>query len=270
LAGFSVFLSAQRRIQKTGKGGYLRYLTLRVFYLFILASLLNIFRNASMTTINILHVIGISILICGLVKISESAAVCVGLLACALVYSFVGPFEPPPVTSSFLFHHVLILLKNGEYPPGMWFVYSLVGLCACWFYRDKLQTKVSLLISSLTALTAAVLILMGVKLVMWENTAPFLALMLASIFGMYYMVFTMYTKKDLVFLHPVAAYGRHALPIYMVHQFLFITIPTLFGFKNKLNEAGVLAVLFGFMAATSFLIQRYETKRPAYGKRLCP
>jgi uncharacterized membrane protein len=260
LAGFSTCLSARKRIPKVGERGYLKHLFLRVCGLFVFASIVNFFRMNSYSVINVLHIIGLSVLMCGLIFVSSNASACKIVIAIMFLYSFVGPLQPPDKLVS-LPDYFLSIFTKGEYPPGMWFIYSFIGLYVCWFSLDKLHSRRALMVASVFLLLSVQLVLAGMDTASYENRAPFLFFMLFCIIVTYYLIWRLSADKKIAAFKVLATYGRHSLLIYMSHQFLFITLPTLSGFSNKFNNVQTLSVFILFLSISFFLIRVFERSR---------
>lgn len=263
LAGFSVCLSGKKKIAASGKIAYVRHLTVRVISLFALGFLVNVIRADSMSTINILHIIAMSILLCGLTCALSSKPACITIIGLLLLYSIIGPIHAldKPASS---YDYLLCLFTKSEYPPGMWFAYSFVGLWACWLYGDGLYTKAALWLAAMLVFASGVLILLGKKIIMYENTAPFLLMMLAVIFMAFYSVNKLYGKKMADFARPLTLYGRHSLSIYIIHQFLFITMPTVLGIKNSLSTGKTIIFFVFFLFCVSSVASYLDNKEVAY------
>jgi uncharacterized membrane protein len=260
LAGFSVCLSARKRIAKAGKMGYLKHLVYRVGELFVLGLVVNFFRMSSYSSINVLHIIGIAVLMCGLIFVINSAAVCGLLITVMFLYSFAGPLQPPEAINN-IADALLAIFTKGEYPPGMWFIYALIGLYACWFHRDLLDSRRSIVLAAFFLVLSVPLFMAGMSNVEADNRPPFLLLMLSCILIAYHLILRLSAARTNAAFQVLAAYGRYALFIYVSHQFLFITLPELFGFRNQFDNAQTIAVFIIFLLIAYVLIRLFEKKR---------
>jgi uncharacterized membrane protein len=260
LAGFSVYLSARKRIPKVGKTRYLMHLVYRVVGLFVLGVVVNLFRMGSYSTVNVLHIIGMAVLICGLVIVIDSASICKLLIAVMLLYSFIGPLQPPEALNS-VADYFLSVFTKGEYSPGMWFIYSFIGLYACWFHRDLLNSWKSILLAAVFLILSIPLFMVGMSNVEADNRTPFLVLMLSCILISYHLILRLSAAGINTAFRVLAAYGRHALFIYVAHQFIFITVPALSDFRNKFDIAQTIAVFCIFLLIAYVLIRFFEKKR---------
>jgi uncharacterized membrane protein len=256
LCGYSVCLSARRRIPLYGRIGYFKHLLWRFAYLFACGLLINLIRSESLIYMNILFLIAFSTLFSGLLYLSLSRIAYLTALVTQLGYMFTLPLHYSDILFRGPFDALAWFFLGGEYPLGPWLIYSTVGLGLAWFFGDgKPPINITYLGEGL--------VFWSFILVWWEqgvgagtNHPPFFFFILGS-FAIIYVWLDFLGKRpptDLL-VGCLGVFGRNSLFIYVSHQFLFIAVPRILGFQNTLGEAAVASVFFVYLAA-SFAILR--------------
>ncbi len=260
ISGYCVGLSAERRIVRDGRRGYLVHSFKRLAYLLALGALVNALRLDPVWSINVLHIIGFSVFFASLITLSGSRHTTAITLTVLLAYSCTNPVHNSNVRFDGLWGLLIAFATTGEYPLASWLVYAIVGLGIrqargkpTVIIENQTLTGLSLILLSLAT------IYLGIGFNMSSNPLPFILL----ICGISYIAYDAIAHLN---AHVQAAgeflsaFGRHALSIYVVHQFLYITVPKVFGFANRLGEIYGAVVLVGFISVAYATIRKLERR----------
>ncbi|MFH1055530.1 MAG: heparan-alpha-glucosaminide N-acetyltransferase domain-containing protein [Candidatus Altiarchaeota archaeon] len=262
IVGYCIFLSGGRRIERSGRVGFLQHLVFRTFQLMALGCAISIFRFESIFSLNVIHLIAFAVLFTGLLYLSTSRLAYAVTLTALSTYSLIGPEYNSGILVKTPIDSLAWLMTSGEYPTGSWMVYAIVGLGVAWFLRGvRVRWERIFYLGWILIIASMALVLVGVKFDMVGNSAPFMFFILGAMVFVY--VFGAYAarQEEWSFLsNPLAAFGRHSLPIYVVHQFLFITVPRIGMFNNTLNEPEVVLLFLAFLAAAYAVIAAYERR----------
>lgn len=261
LAGYSVCLSAERRVPSHGRAAFLRHIMLRVAQLFALGCLVNLMRFDYVLTPNILHLMGLSVLVACLLYLGSNRTWYALVLGLLVSYSVSGPTYYSSVLVRSPQDLLPRLLLSGEYPPLPWLIYAVLGLGLAWFFRGADKRFNMVLLGEALLCLGLLMALMGFSADMTANHSTFMVLILGAISIAYYLVSNLAQLQKLSFIGRfMASYGRHSLAVYLTHQFLFITVPRLIGVQNTLDEVGVSFVFAGYLALAYIGIKVYEDK----------
>ncbi len=253
LVGYCIFLSGSRRTQTIGKRGFMEHITTRFLYLFVLGYLVNLLRVKHIFNLNVIHSIAFMVLFAGILYLSGSRKIYTITLVALAFYCFLEPRINP---------EVMQYMTVGEYAPGLYMIYPVIGLGIAQYYRNKL-TQRNLVILGLVLLAISNLLIEagytgsveGIR----YNTPPALFLiggwMLLLYMGLRYLDKLKHTR----FISPLlASYGRYSIAIYTIHHLFFVTIPQLLEFRNTLNEIEVIFIFLAFLLTAQVAIRKYE------------
>jgi uncharacterized membrane protein len=263
LAGYCVHLSAERRIPAGGRGHFLLHALKRAVELFAVGLLVNIIRSDPLSYVNILDLIGISVIAASLLRVTESRAAYAVTIAVLGAYSFASPRYHSDLLITSPLDVPAWLMTTGEYPSGSWLIYAVIGLGLARYMGGRLPGGVRLFFAGEGLMLLAVLLLAsGMRAGLVANHAPFLFAMLGSLCVLQYGLSEAVKIPSLAALSGIlSTYGRHSLGIYAIHLFVFARIPVLFGLENSLSEAAVIAALAAFLAAAYAAARAYEAGR---------
>ena len=92
------------------------------------------------------------------------------------------------------------------------------------------------------------------------NSTSFLFFMVGSHVALSSAMSFLGSRGETVFMPGfLAVYGRHSLAVYVVHQFLFITVPRLAGFANTLGAAEAAFLFVGFLGLAWLALRKLES-----------
>ena len=230
------------------------------FFLCLFGFLINAFRFDDILAINVIHLIAFASFICGLLILNDSnkpVLICIFLL---LLFLSFGPEKITYILGTSFFSIFVWLALSGEYPISTWLIFSLLGLYAFRIYGADLknllknQTFFIILI-----IFSFILSFFGFHWAILSNSLIF-TFFLTGVNGLF-IVFFMDSKLQnefhLVF-NIFKSYGRHALLIFGVHQFIFITLANKMGLDNALSIFWVMLIFFSFLMISYSAINRME------------
>jgi uncharacterized membrane protein len=254
VSGYCIGLSAEKR----ERFAFFRRIIWRFLFLIIAGSFVSVLRFGSPTDINVLHIIGFSALIAGMFHLNNRIEPLMGLTLVLFLYSATNPHHHSDVLSESPFHIMLLASTTGEYPPLPWIIYSLLGLII-YQTRDNLKkTGINpTIVGELLILAGLLSAAAGLEVNMTYNSAPFMLLVL-GFSAITYDLTKWITEKSPFSKDFLSTLGRHSLKIYVIHQFLFITLPRIINMENTLKEHIGFMIFLGFLAATYMTIKKKE------------
>ncbi len=258
LAGYFVGSSASRRISVGGRLFFFKRIMYRVFELCVLGLVVNLLRFDGLLYINILHLIAFGILFCALVYLSGSRVVYFIALASCFVYLFSGAGYPFEVMVSSPQSVLVWFFASGEFPIASWVIYSLIGLGVFWFGGgvrvDRVFAGEALIITGL--LSSLVLDYGSIAV----NCVPFMLVVSGFMFLAYQLMLWSRISNP-VFSGFLAAFGRHALGVYVWHLFVFSALTQLLGVSNLLSWPGAALVYLASLFAAYLFVIWFESVR---------
>ncbi|MEA3255004.1 MAG: heparan-alpha-glucosaminide N-acetyltransferase domain-containing protein [Candidatus Altiarchaeota archaeon] len=251
IVGICLVLSAQRH-----KNHMLQHYLKRGFLLILIGFLLNLITPMDLLSFNILHTIGLSIILLFILLIEPIKIKC--LLSILLLI--------PLSHIAYKSIHMKNILDMFQFPILPWIIFVIFGIAAGSFLTDFYRHKMNKFPRYLefSALLSIILACALVKLGVSFNytaycTGPFIMLSTAAVLyttAMFFWVYEVY-KKNPVFLKPLIIYGRFAFFIYFIHHVFVYTIPDQLGFLNKFSETGSIISLLWFLIISWLALSIY-------------
>ncbi len=283
IAGFCVSMTYDLKVNEFNRKKYLGNLIKRVAVLFVFGTLVNLaqylgslgpsaldhlsYAQSEMfkafTYINVIHMIWMAILMCGFIRLSNDRR---PLYIVFFMFLLLGLLNIEKVShlGEISFCNVLKwLFLSGEYAFGQWSIYALLGVIAHDIYKvpppagNRLVSMGEGLI-----LGGMMLYIVGFSGDLMTNGLSFMALITGFMLILYHLIF-FFSKNNPTapLIVGLAAFGRHSLSIYVVHQYLFISIPKVAGFANSGSLFTSVVIFIAFIIWAYASIRYIEAKR---------
>ena len=179
------------------------------------------------------------------------------MLGLLLAYSAVRP----PVQAVSSLGLLSWFVVGGEYPMASWLVYSVIGLGVGLYLKGlKLDFNRAAALGLAVAWVSLIVSFVGFSLDATWNSTMFLLFVVGSHVAVSSVMSFLGSRGGMNFIPGfLAVYGRHSLLLYVVHQFLFITVPRLAGFANTLGAAEAVFIFVGFLGLAWLALKRLES-----------
>ena len=283
IAGFCVSMKYDNKVASVGRKAYLKYLGIRLSGLFIFGLLVNLSRHIAnlgpfafslgnylnpsalqqFAYINVIPMIGLSILMCALIRLSGSDKPAIILFALLFLFGMI-PHEPAVyVRTDYIQGLLQWIFLTGEYAFGHWSIYAVSGLIIQRIRRSPPSGGFWVLGPAYALIFSAILLISaGFSSDMLSNGVSFMAFVFGFMAIFYHLVH--YLSKNAGEIPPMrflSAYGRHSLSIYVIHSFLFISLPSVAGYSNSVESHDALLIYAGFLALAYALIKKLESMK---------
>ena len=261
VVGISIVLSAYKRSGGEDKNATVRHFIKRGFTLLIAGAVLNVMIFADPMKLNILHTIGLSIIILSIVAVSPTMYNIAASLLAALLCSEAAYFLEPAKT----------ILSRFDFPLFPWIIFVIYGMIlGSSIIQFNKEGKVKIIVwylqvsAVLLMVSTAFCIFIGIPFEYQHKiTLPFISLAMALtayILSISLLVYEI-RRSDPAILRPLLTYGRFALPVYFIHYAFVITIPRIQGFENMLSLNESLYALVVFLIASYLVLRKIERSR---------
>ncbi|MBU0761437.1 MAG: DUF1624 domain-containing protein [Candidatus Altiarchaeota archaeon] len=257
IAGYCVNLSAEKRTGRGDRKAFLIHLFKRSIFIFASGFVINLIRVDPMLHWNVIHLIGLSVFLCGILRVSDNKKACAAIFALLIAYSIIGPnvtSEMPVTNLSDLFYSVFFV---GEFPLVSYLIYFIMGLGIGWFGLDKKfphdKTLWIIYFLGLFFILSLLIIPFG----FFESNFPFVLFVILYLVASYSGLTLM--KPEKVFspvFDMLSSYGRYSFHIYFTHQFLFIFVAKYFGVQNTFSFATAVSFFVLYSLASYALIKK--------------
>ena len=259
ISGYSVGLSHSNRAEY-GRFHFLKRINTRFIFLILFGLLINAFRFDNVFSINVIHLIAFSSFICGILLLNKSNKPIILCILMLLLYLSFGPEKISYIFGPTLFSHFIWLALSGEYPISTWFIFSLFGLYAFKIYGTDLSCLLKhRFVFYILVMLSFILPFFGLKIDLFSNSL-LLTIFMIGVNGLL-IIFLMDSKLQNnfhLFFNILKTYGRHALFIYGIHQFFFITLAVKLGLNHSLSIFWVMLIFIAFLIFSYFAINRME------------
>jgi uncharacterized membrane protein len=257
IVGLCLVLSAER---KQDKRAAIEHTLKKGIFLMLSGFLLNIIIYAPLPELNILHTIGLSMILIAPAAINPSAAKSTASLTIIFAASILAPSIPQlkDIPGSF------------QFPPLPWMIFTMLGVIVGQIIlrlQKNGETKkvprhlevaaVILLLSSLA------FVLLGDSFSYYPPTWSFIALATAIILyvtAIFYWIYEVLGKRPAI-LQPLETYGIFAYALYFSHHIFVATIPKQLNLLNTLSETEVLKYMLYFLLASWLALNALQKKR---------
>jgi uncharacterized membrane protein len=258
IAGYCVLLSAKRRIASSGETGFLTHIIGRGVSLFLLGYVINLLRFHDFLVLNVIHLIGVSVVFTGLLYLSKSRGAYLITLTVLLLYLFLGPSFNSYVMGSSPSDFIVWFMTSGEFPAASWIIYFFIGLGVGWFqeYIRFPQSHMVFMGEGLIILSLPLFLVYPPSAV---NNRPSFMFLVLGVLLVFYHIIRYFARAHGFILNVLASYGRHSLRIYFTQHVILISIPKLLGFNNTLNVYAIILVFLMFFTIAYVVINKYES-----------
>jgi uncharacterized membrane protein len=260
IVGLCLTLSTERRQKTQNKRQILEHTAKKGAFLMLSGFLLNMIIYAPLLELNILHTIGLSMILLAPAAINSSAAKSTASLMIISAASILAPSIPPlkDILGSFLF------------PPLPWMTFIMLGVIVGQMLT-KLQANGETkkvpqhleIAAVILMLSALAFILLGDSFNYYPPTWSFIALTAAMILytlAIFYWTYEVLGKRPAI-LRPLETYGIFAYIVYFSHHIFVATIPKQLGLENTLSEIEVLGYMILFLLASWLILDAIQKKR---------
>lgn len=257
IVGLCLVLSTER---KQNKRAAIEHTLKKGVFLLLSGFLLNIIIYAPLSELNILHTIGLSMILIAPAAIKPSAAKSTASLMIILAASLLAPLIPQlnDILGLFLF------------PPLPWMTFIMLGVIVGQMLT-KLQAngepkKVPRhleMAAVILMLSALAFILLGEDFSYYPPTWSFIALAAAIILyviAIFYWIYEILGKRPAI-MRPLETYGVFAYALYFSHHILVVTIPKQLNLLNTFSETEVLGYMLLFLLASWLILDALQKKR---------
>ena len=256
VVGISMVLSAKRRISNDGRNSAVKHLVWRGFFIILAGFALNVVTFHSISDLNILYTIGLSIIFLSALSTDPRPVKC-------LVYALVLYIISETVIKLDAIKNFLDMF---QYPVLPWTIFVIFGIAIgnyiLVFQRDDRTKKLPYYLefsAILLGILSIVFVMLGFPFRYWPySTAPFITATTSLMLYFVAIFFWIYEVdgKNPVFLRPLIVYGRYALLLYFVHRILIVTIPELINMKNSFSETESIIALLAFLLISWLLLRK--------------
>jgi uncharacterized membrane protein len=256
IVGLCLTLSAEKRSSRKAA----EHILMRGIFLIATGFILNLIIYAPATDINILHTIGLSMILLSPAAINPSAPKSAAALAGLILLSLSLPHMP----------QLNDALAASQFPILPWMIFTAFGLMAgqsiSQLQKSGETKKVPHILEAAAVvlmLSAAALLMTGDEFRYYPATWSYITLTTALVLYVLAVAYWAYEVlgKRLPMLRPLETYGRYAYIIYFGHHLFVATIPAQLGLLNKFTETETIGYMILFLAASFLLLDSFEKKR---------
>jgi peptidoglycan/LPS O-acetylase OafA/YrhL len=252
IVGLCLVLSTER---KQDKRAAIEHTIKKGIFIMLSGFLLNIIIYAPLPELNILHTIGLSMILIAPAAINPSAAKSIASIMIISAASILAPAIP----------QLNDILGSSQFPPLPWMMFTMLGVIVgqiiLRLQKNGETKKIPLsleVVSFILMLSALAFILLGDSFNYYPATWSFIALAASIILyatAIFYWIYEVLGKRPAI-LRPLETYGLFAYILYFSHHIFVATIPKQLNLLNKFSETEVLGYMLLFLLA-SWLLMEY-------------